>query len=162
VYKGAKYFKNYQKKIEIIIVNHEEVFSCIELIVLGVRNGNKAKRLYLDAEVLLMKVDITQFNKTFEIKQNASIRQSKYFDEDLQMKLVAWNMITAMIMNQLQISPSSISGVFELYFEPTSTDVGTIFTDFQNKTTIRLNFELVAKPENLLPYKLTDRYYCNI
>lgn len=156
VYKGEKFFKKYQKKVEIIIVNHDE-FSCLELIVLGIRPGNKAKRVYLDSSLLVTKIDVDQFNSTFEIKQNASIRQKKQFNDDLEMKNIVLNMIITMLIGRLEIVPSIDMAYFDLFFQPSANDKTIINSEKGTTFTARLDFEFPNKPNGLKSYKMSNK-----
>jgi hypothetical protein len=147
----SKSFRKYNKKVEIMIVNHTE-FRCVELIVHGVRLGNKATRLYLNAEVLMAKIDANLFSVTFEIKYEAAKRQNRSFRVELELKRTAWNMIVASLIERLQIVPSVFKGEFDIYFEPTKQDLTTMAPDSQRHLNARSDFEFNKKPINLKPY----------
>jgi hypothetical protein len=153
IYKGVKFFEKYQKTIEFIIVNHED-FSCIEVIVLGVRLGNKAARLYLNSAILITKVDLEQFNSTLEVKQGFASKQNILFSPGFEMKKIALNMITTMLVDGLKISPSVFVNEFDLFFQ-----INNFSSTKRNNGNYDFEFEL--KPSELIPFKfvrsLTDQ-----
>jgi hypothetical protein len=152
VYKGEKIFENYEKKVKVFILNHEELH-CIELIVLGVSFGNKAVRMYLNSAVLVTKVDLRQFNTTLEIKRDAANRLRKPFDAPWEMKRIVLNMLAVMLIDRLQIIPSVFVNEFDVYFEPQDDDV--IITNIMRDTfQPRLDFEFERKPVEVTPFKV--------
>jgi hypothetical protein len=152
----VKFFEKYQKKIEFIIVNHED-FSCIEVIVLGVRLGNKATRLYLNSAILITKVDVEQFNVTLEIKQNSASRQNILFVPGFEMKKIALNMITTMLVDGIKITSSVFAGEFDVFFQMKQFDFNSAIRSTNNN----IEFEFEIKPKTLIPFRfvssLTDQ-----
>jgi hypothetical protein len=146
----VKFFEKYQKKVEILIVHHED-FSCLEVIVLGMKLGNKASRRYLNSCLLVPKIDINQFNSTLIIKQSSAVRQNKPFDSKIEMKKIATNMILAYVINSLQVVPSIEDNEFEFYFKPNLNDNAIINLN-SCEFYARLDYEFEKKPRGLKPF----------
>ncbi len=146
VFRGEKVFPKYDKKVEIIIVNHQD-FHCFEVITFGLRPYQEDVRVYLNSDSLVKKINLHQFNMTFEVKQRAAHRLNKPFVPGYEMKLIAQNMITSSINQRLKITPSSFCGEFNLNFEPLDDNM----TEKQLLNT-RLDFEMESKPEGLEPF----------
>ncbi len=150
---GEKAFDQYGKKIQFLIVNHES-FHCIEFIIIGTTRGNIAERKYFDSLVLLSKIDREQMRTTFEIKQDASKRRGWKFDADLEVWGIALNMISAMLIERLQIFPSVYVEEFDFAFGQ--------FENFDSKMITKNtcpDFEFDQYPLGLLPYDVTHKSF---
>ncbi len=151
VFKGEKVFENYEKRVKFLIVNHEE-FGCIEVIVLGLSSRNHNFRIYLNFDLLFSKIDRDQFNTTFKIMQDAAGRRKRLFLPEVEVKMIGLNMISATLVNRLQIVPSTKFNEFDLFFKPSESDIPIIrFNAFTSYIT-RLDFEFEKKPRDLKPY----------
>ncbi len=154
VSKTTKFFAEYLKTIEILIVNHDS-FNCIEMIVLGVLDKNKPIRMYLDSLILLNKLDIKLFNASFDIKQKCESREN--FDVEHEMKELAFTMISSLLINRVRIAPIHTEVEYEVYFEPNYSDCGNIKIDSFGNLVTQLDFELSNKPQGLIPYTKIQR-----
>jgi hypothetical protein len=141
IYKGEKFFEKYQKKIEILLVNHEE-FSCIEVIVHGVRVENKSARLYLSSAALVTVTNVEHFNRTLAVKHQSAQRLNLPFNPDFEMKKLALSMITTVLIEGLNIIPSVFMSEFDLCFELN----GRHYVEDNN------SFEFAVKPRYLAPF----------
>jgi hypothetical protein len=153
VFKGEKLFKEYEKKVEVLIVNHEE-FCCIEFIVLGVSSGNKAARMYLSSALLVAKIDVQQFSYKFALQQETANRNNISFVFNSEAKRTALNMIATMLVSRFRILPSVFCNEFDVYFEPSVDDTPIVRFDSRKHFNARLDFEYDKKPPNLQPFSL--------
>jgi hypothetical protein len=142
LYKGEKYFDQYRKKIEILLVNHED-FSCIEIIVLGIRLLNRPARLYLNSSNLISKMNGVDFETSITEKRRVAQKLKLPFIYGFEMKKTALNMITTMLVDGLNIAPSIFISEFDLCFE----------LDGQSYLEEDNDFEYAVKPRELIPFK---------
>ncbi len=141
IFKGEKFFAKYHKKIEILMVNHEE-FSCIEMIVIGVKKEALDTRLYLKSAVLVTMLNIEHFNCTLAIKLKSAKRLKVPFDPGFEMKKAALNTIVTMLVKGLDIIPSVFASEFDLCFE----------INGHHYLEGNIAFEFAVKPLNLVPF----------
>jgi hypothetical protein len=116
LYKGEKFMEMFQREIKIIFVNHED-FSCIEVIVFGVRLGNKTAKLYLNSSALVPKINGILFKSLFDEKRINAKKLHLPFESGFDMKKIALSMITIMLVNALTITPSVFIYEFDLSIE---------------------------------------------
>jgi hypothetical protein len=142
IYSGAKKFEKFQKKIDILLVNHEGL-SCIEMIVLGIRSGSKISRLYLNSAALVTMINIEHFNHTLDMKQNSAQKLNILYNPGLEMKKLALSIITTVLVECLRIVPSVYVSEFDLCFE---------LNGRRSYLEENIGFEFAIKPHGLIPF----------
>jgi hypothetical protein len=158
--KQEKIFKEFDnKKVEIVIVNHER-FSCLEIIVLGVRSGNKPVRMYLNSRKLAEKINAKQFNEFVKEKEIEAKRQHKSFHvtSHAQENKITMNLIVKLIISRLQIIPSTDFKEFDIFFELGENELPIIPIDLNSSLEVRVDFEYDEKPDGLIPYTVIQRH----
>jgi hypothetical protein len=141
IYKGAKFFEKYEKKVEILLINHEGC-SCIEVIVHGVKVGNIPSRLYLNSTILVTMMNVEQFNRTLDVKQKAANKLGLPFDSSYEMKKLALNILSTLLVEGLRIIPSIFLSEFDLCFELN----GQSYMEDNNV------IEYAVMPQDLVPF----------
>jgi hypothetical protein len=142
VYRGEKFYSQFEKKVKILIVNHE-AFSCIEVIVLGVRLGNKAARLYLNSCVMVHIINGKNLKSTFCERLKNETKNNQPFISGFEMKKIALNMITTMLVDGLAIVPSIFVTEFDLCFDLNAS-----------KENNDIEHAVIKQPRGLVSFKL--------
>jgi hypothetical protein len=147
IYNGEKFFEKYQKKIEIMLINHEG-FSCIEAIVHGIRIGYKTTRVYFNSAALVTVMNVEQFNLTLDVKQKAAEKLNLPYSPGYEMKKLALNVISTVLIKGLKIIPSIFVSEFDLCFE---LNIQEHCVERNNN----LPFEYDVIPFGLVPFAVT-------
>jgi type II secretory ATPase GspE/PulE/Tfp pilus assembly ATPase PilB-like protein len=153
VFEGLKYFENYQKKLDVSIINHTE-FLCLEVIVFGNGRGSKRNisRMYVDAELLLTKIDLRMFNDTLFIRQNSMRRLKQTVESSTLNKSISMNMMVNILISRLLIYDANNSGSYEIYFQHYENDYGELKYREDGAVYAELDFQFDSAPDGLVPY----------
>ncbi len=147
IYKGEKFFERYEKKVDILLVNHEG-YSCIEVIVHGISADNKTTRLYLNSVALIFILG----DEDYSAQGQSKIPLSHVLGCS-EIKKVNMSMIGSFLVEGLQILPSIFISEFDLCFELNGQCYVMDDDNF---------FEFAVKPRGLVPFNATSSPTINI
>ncbi len=158
IFNGEKIIEKYDKKVYLVIVNHEE-FGCTEFIIPGVAHVNKVVRMYLNTALLVAKLDVQKINSIIASKQERAYRNNIFFNLTFETKRIIYDMIVIMLVDRVRILNSDFCDDFDVYFEPSVQDTPVVQFDSKKQISAHLDFEYIRKPINLKPFCLALALY---
>lgn len=121
-YEGSKSFWKTRNNVDLLIVSHPR-FNCLEIVAFEPEKGFEAPRIYVNAALLLTKLDPNEIKLRVEEKKEASIRQKKPVDAAKLQKEMTVNAMNQFITSRLHISDDvSCAANFRIFLTPMGDD----------------------------------------
>lgn len=121
-YEGSKTFWKTRTNLEILILSHAK-HNCLELIAFDPEKGVEAPHIYINAALLVSKLDQNEIKLKVEEKKEALIRQKKAANVAQIQKEIVVNGMNQFIINRLQIVDGDNTTSLHIHLPPMSGDI---------------------------------------
>jgi hypothetical protein len=121
-YEGSKSFWKTRTNIDILIVNHFK-YNCLEIICYDPERGNEASsRIYVNAALLISKIDQNELKKQLEDIKEGNLRQKKSFNASQLQKELLIAAMNTYISSRIQLDGDPSSGRLKVVLSPLTGD----------------------------------------